>query len=128
MAVPETPITDTERYLANIAGLSSELPEKPITREEEYLDYIARNGGGGGTGEGDMKKSVYDRDNEVASAGGIAAYVDSAVGDKVDKVDGKGLSTNDYTNEDKEIVGGVTEALAGKQATLEIDNEGYINL
>ena len=33
---------------------------------------------------------------------------------KVDKVEGKDLSTNDYTDEDKAIVDGVTEALNGK--------------
>ena len=34
--------------------------------------------------------------------------------DKVDKVSGKGLSTNDYTDADAAIVGGVTSALADK--------------
>ncbi|MDV2299591.1 phage major tropism determinant [Vibrio cholerae] len=34
--------------------------------------------------------------------------------DFVEKVTGKGLSTNDYTNEDKQIVGGVTQALEQK--------------
>lgn len=38
---------------------------------------------------------------------------------KVDKVEGKDLSTNDYTDEDKAIVGGVTEALNGK-----VDKDG----
>lgn len=38
----------------------------------------------------------------------------AALDDKVDKVSGKGLSTNDYTNEDAAIVGGVTAALANK--------------
>lgn len=38
---------------------------------------------------------------------------------KVDKVDGKDLSTNDYTDEDKAIVDGVTEALNGK-----VDKDG----
>ena len=33
---------------------------------------------------------------------------------KVDKVSGKGLSTNDYSNADKAIVDGVTSALSGK--------------
>lgn len=42
----------------------------------------------------------------------IAAASDLA--GKVDKVTGKDLSTNDYTNEDKAIVGGVTTALNGK--------------
>ena len=43
---------------------------------------------------------------------GIASA--TALADKVDKVAGKGLSANDYTNEDKAIVGGVTAALADK--------------
>jgi hypothetical protein len=34
--------------------------------------------------------------------------------DKVDKVNGKGLSTNDYTDTDKNIVNGVTTALGAK--------------
>ena len=38
---------------------------------------------------------------------------------KVDKVDGKDLSTNDYTDEDKAIVDGVTTALDGK-----VDKDG----
>ena len=35
-------------------------------------------------------------------------------GNKVDKVSGKGLSDNNYSNEDKAIVAGVTTGLAGK--------------
>ena len=40
--------------------------------------------------------------------------VTTALEDKVDKVAGKGLSTNDYDNTAKGIVDGVTTALAGK--------------
>lgn len=36
---------------------------------------------GGGTGEGDMKKSVYDADRAVQNAGGIAAYVGDEITD-----------------------------------------------
>lgn len=39
---------------------------------------------------------------------------DNLLSGKVDKVQGKGLSTNDYTNEAKAIVDGVTSALNGK--------------
>lgn len=39
---------------------------------------------------------------------------DTLLAGKVDKVTGKGLSTNDYTNADKTIVDGVTSALSGK--------------
>ena len=44
--------------------------------------------------------------------------VDTGLANKVDKVAGKGLSANDYTDADKAIVDGVTTALAGKQNTL----------
>ena len=50
--------------------------------------------------------------NKTLAELGIAA--DSDLAGKVDKVTGKDLSTNDYTNEDKAIVGGVTAALADK--------------
>ena len=40
--------------------------------------------------------------------------VEELLSGKVDAVSGKGLSTNDYTNADKDIVDGVTSALAGK--------------
>lgn len=40
--------------------------------------------------------------------------IDAALSDKVDKVTGKGLSSNDYTNADKSIVSGVTSALTNK--------------
>lgn len=63
MALPENPITRKEAYLAGIAGETVEVPETPITREEAYLDAILKNGGGGGTGDGDMKKAVYDKNN-----------------------------------------------------------------
>ena len=40
--------------------------------------------------------------------------VDTALGNKVDKVTGKGLSANDYTNADKAIVDAVTTNLSNK--------------
>ena len=115
MGLPSSPNTRKEVYLSNIAGQGTSLPTEPITREEEYLDYIAKNGGGGGgTGDGDMKKSIYDDDLAVASAGGIKAYTASAISGKVDKVNGKGLSTNDYDDTAKTIVDGVNSALGNK--------------
>ena len=115
MALPNNPQTRKEMYLSNMAGQGTALPSEPHTREEEYLDYIAKNGGGGGTGEGDMTKAVYDDDLAVASAGGIADYVAGAITGKVDKVQGKGLSTNDYDDSAKAIVDNVTTALDAKQ-------------
>ena len=120
MALPDKPITRQEMYLSNMAGQGTPLPENPITREEAYLDVIAKQGGGGGgTGDGDMKKSVYDNDLAVLSAGGIKPFVAEQTAGKVDKVTGKGLSSNDYTNEEKTIVGGVTDALSAKVDKVE---------
>lgn len=40
------------------------------------------------------------------------AYIIEHLGEKVDKVDGKGLSTNDYTDEDKAQLGAVSDELS----------------
>lgn len=53
------------------------------------------NSGGGGTGEGDMKKSVYDSDSAVKDAGGIAEYV----ADKIDDLNLGTASSKDSINE-----------------------------
>lgn len=82
MSLPNNPITRKETYLAKIAGQNVTIPDEPITREEMYLDAIAK---GGGSGDGDMKKSVYDSDLDVATAGGIKAFVSGAMADKADK-------------------------------------------
>lgn len=47
-ALPNVPLTRTEQYLAKIAGQDVAIPNVPLTRMERYLDYIAENGGGGG--------------------------------------------------------------------------------
>ena len=48
--------------------------------------------------------------HDISSIEGLSAALDG----KVDKVPGKGLSTEDYTSEDKGLVGGMTAALEGK--------------
>jgi hypothetical protein len=47
--------------------------------------------------------------NNLVSSGGVY----TALGDKVDKVNGKGLSTNDYTNEEKAQVATNASDIAG---------------
>lgn len=51
----------------------------------------------------------------IFNAAQVADSATTALGNKVDKVPGQGLSTNDYSDEDKAIVDGVTAALATKQ-------------
>lgn len=59
----------------------------------------------------DTLKEIAD---EISSNSDIMSALQSAIGNKVDKVAGKGLSTNDYSDEDKAKVDGIETALAGK--------------
>lgn len=56
---------------------------------------------------------ALDTLNELAAALGsdpnFATTIATQMGNKVDKVDGKGLSTNDYTTEDKNKLAGIEE-------------------
>jgi len=113
MSLPNNPITRKETYLAKIAGQSPTLPDEPITREEMYLDYIAKNGGG--SGSGDMTKAVYDSDLDVATAGGIKSYVSGAITGKQDKLTFDDTPTASSNNPVKS--GGIYTALSTKIST-----------
>lgn len=67
---------------------------------------------------GEMVVATDANEDYVAVAKAPSDVIQLATKDeldgKVDAVSGKGLSTNDYTNADKTIVGGVTSALASK--------------
>ena len=76
----------------------------------------------------------------VAGIGGtgepatVAAYVTQAISGKVDKVAGKGLSTNDYTNADKEKLAGLSNYSHPKHAAkasglykITVDTEGHVS-
>ena len=60
---------------------------------------------------------TLDTLNELAAALGndenFATTVATQIGNKVDKVDGKGLSTEDYTTEEKEKLAGISTKLSG---------------
>lgn len=135
MALPDTPNSRKEKYLAAIAGQAVSLPEFPITREEAYLDKIAKNGGGGGGGGVSSYTALTNKPkiNNVELTGnktsaqlgleGTLQYDDeptansnrvvksrgiySALAEKVDKIAGKGLSTADFTVEEKTKLGTV---------------------
>lgn len=78
----------------------------PVTGENYYTYFPEKNpggGGGGGGGGGD---------------GYTKAETDALLNGKVDKVTGKGLSTNDFTNEDKTKV---TNAISTQDVQSLID-------
>lgn len=96
--------TRTEALLANIAGHTDvPVPDlKNATRSERLLKEILDNGGGGG----DVTKEYVDTAiaDAVADIDDDISALSGTVADKVDKEDGKGLSTNDYTDADKALV------------------------
>lgn len=97
------------------------MAEERMLNDEILLGLIKANSGGGGGGTTDYSdlsnkpqiNGVTLSGDKSASDLSLASTTDLA--GKVDKVDGKVLSTNDYTDADKAIVGGVTAALATKQ-------------
>lgn len=86
MSLPETPHTRRNLYLSVIAGQNSvdDLPDNPLTEEERYLDYIARNGGGGGSAGisvslyryGDLVKKEAVASGTVITLPSVKSYTD----------------------------------------------------
>jgi phage minor structural protein len=83
------------RYIAVTVG-------KPGESLAEYINHStgssAAAGGGGGGGTIIIDSSMSDTSQNAVMNKTIKLYVDGLAGTKVDKVTGKGLSTNDFTN------------------------------
>ena len=96
------------------------MAEDRMLSDEVLLALINKNSGGGGGGTDDyndlknqpkINNNTLVGNNTASDLGLVAAEA------------GKGLSTNDYTNADKAIVGGVTAALANKADKSAVKNE-----
>ena len=77
--------------------------------------------------QSDSTKLDYIKNKpSIPSIDGLASttYVDNAVGAKVDKVDGKGLSANDYTTEEKNKLSALNKGVANGVA--ELDENGRV--
>jgi len=90
--------------------------------------YPFTNLGGGGLTEEEVNSIVeaylqgYITEQEVNTLLGgylTSKQITDLLNNKVDKVDGKGLSTNDYTAEDKEKLANLTEHFQGSYPTFE---------
>lgn len=98
--------------------------EDRMLSDEILLGIInSKSGGGGGGGTDDYNdlKNQPQINNHTLVGNKTASDLDLVAAEN-----GKGLSSNDYTDADKAIVGGVTTALAGKQGTLTAGK--YINI
>lgn len=97
------------------------MAEERMLSDEVLLALIKKNSGGGGT-------SNYNELSNQPQVNGNTLVGNKSASDLglVAAENGKVLSTNDYTDADKAIVGGVTSALAGKQDALTAGD--YISL
>ena len=93
----------------NDVSLNPEIVELEAEMEYEMPQYPVIPNPEGEPTEEITKMEIDDVIYEVTDAEARATLPT-----KVDKVEGKGLSTNDYTDTDKAIVDGVTSALDGK--------------
>lgn len=82
------------------------------------------NGGGGGTKDYNALQNLPSingttvQGNKTLSDYGLMTEMSSALNGKVDKVSGKGLSSNDYTNADKSKLAGIE---AGAEVNVNAD-------
>ena len=96
------------------------MAEDRMLSDEILLGIInSKSGGGGGGGT-----SNYNDLSNKPQIGGVTLSGNKTASDLglVAAETDKGLSSNDYTDADKAIVGGVTAALAGKQNVLTAGN------
>jgi len=96
------------------------MAEDRMLSDEVLLALIKKNSGGGGGGTDDYNdlKNQPKINNNTLVGNKTASDLGLVAAET-----GKGLSSNDYTNEDKAIVGGVTEALADKADKSAVKNE-----
>ena len=62
--------------------------------------------------------TIKELATEIENNKDVVELLTAAVGNKVDKVDGKNLSTNDYTTEEKEKLAGIAQ---GAEANVQSD-------
>lgn len=100
--------------LANLAALAA------VATSGDYYDLDNLPTLGAAAAK-DYTATVIENSANLITSGGVFAVIsalqaaiETALADKVDKITGKGLSTNDYTDTAKAIVDGVTSALANK--------------
>lgn len=103
---------------SDVTGLSDALTERPTTTAMNSAISTAISDLIGGAPETyDTLKEISDY---IAAHGDVVDALNAAIGNKVDKVDGKGLSANDFTDAMKAAVEGMG-ALASKSKVAESD-------
>lgn len=113
--VPSTRTVNGKALSANITLSASDVGALPDTTVIPSIDGLATETYVDNKVAGivDSAPATLDTLNELAAALGddpnFATTVATQIGTKVDKVDGKGLSTNDYTTTEKTKLSGIAE-------------------
>ena len=113
--VPSTRTVNGKALSANITLSASDVGALPNTTVIPSIDGLATETYVNNKVAGivDSAPATLDTLNELAAALGddsnFATTVATQIGNKVDKVDGKGLSTNDYTTTEKTKLSGIAE-------------------
>ncbi|MBP5723247.1 MAG: hypothetical protein J6X18_06715, partial [Bacteroidales bacterium] len=98
----ENAISDTDEVIdAVVSALTSEINEnrRSIRKLEDFAEYKV------GELDGEVIATVVSSNrNRISTLEGNVSNLNSQVANKVDKVEGKGLSTNDFTNEAKALL------------------------
>ena len=116
-------LEDAREFDERVGVIEDDIEEinSSLDNIENEIEELKQSGGGGG----DIDLSDYAKKSDL-EVKADKSYVDSAIesvdvssqlanyatktelGNKVDKIDGKGLSTNDYTTEEKNKLSGLT--------------------
>lgn len=78
--------------------------------------------------EGWMRAAIEEVKESAERVEAAAEELKKGIEDKVDKIDGKGLSKNDYTDEEKEKLGGIQEGAEKNQKAFSYVNVGNMAL
>ena len=101
-ALVEDAISDTDDVIDSVvSALTAEINEnrRDIRKLEDFAEYKV------GELDGEVIATVVGSNRDrISTLEGSVSNLNSQVANKVDKVDGKGLSTNDFTNEDKALL------------------------
>lgn len=125
--VPSTRTVNGKALTANITLSASDVGALPNTTQIPSIDGLATETYVDNKVAGlvDSAPATLDTLNELAAALGddpnFATTVATQIGTKVDKVDGKGLSTNDYTTAEK-------TKLSGIAAGAEVNQNAFSNV
>ena len=123
-----TLIQDSKDETATLIKSVREETAELIQNTQKSTENSIANLIGGASESLDTLKEIEDwiRNDETGTVN-LIKRIDHLEDNKVDKVDGKGLSTNDYSNEDKATLENLSESVSNHQSDIELIKSECIN-